>query len=130
MARSRVKAIFQCEVKKVWEVVTSLENYEWRSDLSKIEIVNDKTFIEYTKEGYQTTFTMTQREPFARWEFDMDNDNMHGHWIGAFTARDGMTEIDFTEEVTAKKLLLKPFVKGYLKKQQERYITDLKKALQ
>ncbi|MFR8087572.1 MAG: SRPBCC family protein [Lachnospirales bacterium] len=130
MARSRVKAIFQCEVKKVWEVVTSLENYEWRSDLSKIEIVNDKTFIEYTKEGYQTTFTMTQREPFARWEFDMDNDNMHGHWIGVFTARDGMTEIDFTEEVTAKKLLLKPFVKGYLKKQQERYITDLKKALQ
>lgn len=73
---------------------------------------------------------MTQREPFARWEFDMDNDNMHGHWIGVFTARDGMTEIDFTEEVTAKKLLLKPFVKGYLKKQQERYITDLKKALQ
>lgn len=130
MARSRVKAMFQCEVKKVWEVVTSLENYEWRSDLSKIEIVNDKTFIEYTKEGYQTTFTMTQREPFARWEFDMDNDNMHGHWIGVFTARDGMTEIDFTEEVTAKKLLLKPFVKGYLKKQQERYITDLKKALQ
>ena len=130
MARSRVKAMFQCEVKKVWEVVTSLENYERRSDLSKIEIVNDKTFIEYTKEGYQTTFTMTQREPFARWEFDMDNDNMHGHWIGVFTARDGMTEIDFTEEVTAKKLLLKPFVKGYLKKQQERYITDLKKALQ
>ena len=130
MARSRVKAIFQYEVKKVWEVVTSLENYEWRSDLSKIENVNDKTFIEYTKEGYQTTFTMTQREPFARWEFDMDNDNMHGHWIGVFTARDGMTEIDFTEEVTAKKLLLKPFVKGYLKKQQERYITDLKKALQ
>ena len=41
-----------------------------------------------------------------------------------------MTEIDFTEEVTAKKLLLKPFVKGYLKKQQERYIADLKKALQ
>ena len=130
MARSRVKAIFQCEVKKVWEVVTSLENYEWRSDLSKIEIVNDKTFIEYTKEGYQTTFTMTQREPFARWEFDMDNDNMPGHWIGVFPARDGMPEIAFTEEVTAKKLLLKPFVKGYLKKQQERYITDLKKALQ
>ncbi len=51
MARSRVKAMFQCEVKKVWEVVTSLENYEWRSDLSKIEIVNDKTFIEYTNEG-------------------------------------------------------------------------------
>lgn len=130
MARSRIKAIFQWDVKKVWEVVTSLENYEWRSDLSKIEVVNDKTFIEYTKEGYQTTFTITRQDPFARWEFDMDNDNMHGHWVGIFTAREGVTEIDFTEEVTAKKLLLKPFVKGYLKKQQERYIADLKKALQ
>lgn len=130
MARSRIKAIFQWDVKKVWEVVTSLENYEWRSDLSKIEVVSDRTFIEYTKEGYQTTFTITRQDPFARWEFDMDNDNMRGHWVGIFTARDGVTEIDFTEEVTAKKLLLKPFVKGYLKKQQERYIADLKKALQ
>lgn len=130
MARSRIKAIFQWDVKKVWEVVTSLENYEWRSDLSKIEVVSDRTFIEYTKEGYQTTFTITRQDPFARWEFDMDNDNMRGHWVGIFTAREGVTEIDFTEEVTAKKLLLKPFVKGYLKKQQERYIADLKKALQ
>lgn len=48
MARSRIKAIFQWDIKKVWEVVTSLENYEWRSDLSKIEVVSDKTFIEYT----------------------------------------------------------------------------------
>ena len=70
MARSRIKAIFQWDIKKVWEVVTSLENYEWRSDLSKIEVVSDRTFIEYTKEGYQTTFTITRQEPFARWEFD------------------------------------------------------------
>ena len=38
-------------------------------------------------------------------------------------------EIDFTEDVTAKKVFMKPFVKGYLKKQQETYVNDLKKAL-
>lgn len=40
------------------------------------------------------------------------------------------TEIDFTEEVTAKKIIMRPFVKIYLKKQQELYVKDLKKALE
>ncbi|MBN1042832.1 polyketide cyclase, partial [Clostridium botulinum] len=35
MAVSNIKATFQCDIKKIWEIVTSLENYSWRSDLSK-----------------------------------------------------------------------------------------------
>lgn len=46
-----------------------------------------------------------------------------------FTQKDGLTEIDFTEDVVAKKLFMKPFVKSFLKKQQTLYISDLKKAL-
>ncbi len=129
MAVSNMKAVFQSSIQKVWDIVTSLENYQWRSDLSKIEIINEKQFIEYTKDGYATTFTITVSEPYKRWEFDMENSNMKGHWTGIFTEIDGQTEIDFTEEVTAKKLLMKPFVKAYLKKQQELYVSDLRKAL-
>ena len=102
--------------KKVWDTVTSLDQYEWRSDLSKIEIINEKQFVEYTKDGFATTFTITVSEPCKRWEFDMENSNMKGHWIGIFSEKDGQTEIDFTEDVTAKKFVLKPFVKGFLKK--------------
>ena len=129
MAISNMKATFECEVKKVWETVTSLEKYTWRSDLSKIEVLNDKQFIEYTNEGYATTFTITVMDLYQRWEFDMENDNMKGHWIGVFTQKDGQTEIDFTEDVIAKKVFMKPFVKSYLKKQQSQYISDLKKEL-
>ena len=43
---------------------------------------------------------------------------MKGHWIGVFTQKGEQTEIDFTEDVTAKKTIMKPFVKAYLKKQQ------------
>ena len=129
MAISNVKAIFQSDIQRVWEAVTSLENYSWRSDLSKVEIMNDNQFIEYTKDGYPTTFTITKVIPYKRWEFDMENSNMKGHWTGIFTEKDGNTEIDFTEEVTAKKVIMKPFVKSYLKKQQELYISDLRKAL-
>lgn len=130
MAVSNIKAVFQSDIKDVWNVVTSLENYQWRSDVSKIDIINDKQFIEYTKDGFATTFTITRTEAYKRWEFDMENSNMQGHWTGIFTEKDGYTEIDFTEEVTAKKVIMKPFVKTFLKKQQELYVADLREALQ
>ncbi len=129
MAVSKKKSVFSCDLKTVWDTVTSLENYQWRSDLSRVEILNEKQFVEYTKGGYLTTFTVTKMQPYRRWEFDMENGNMKGHWIGIFTEKDGGTELVFTEEVTAKKVLLKPFVGAYLKKQQELYAADLKKAL-
>lgn len=129
MAVCSIKAIFDKDILEVWSVVTSLENYAWRSDLSKIEVIEDKQFVEYTKDGYATTFTITAEEPCKRWEFDMENSNIKGHWTGIFTEEEGQTVIEFTEEVTAKKALMKPFVKAYLKKQQALYIADLRKVL-
>ncbi len=129
MAVSNMKAVIKRDIQKVWEVVTSLENYGWRSDLGKIEVKNEKQFVEYTKDGYATTFTVTVKESCKRWEFDMENDNMKGHWIGVFTQKGEDTEIDFTEDVTAKKIFMKPFVKSYLKKQQKQYISDLQREL-
>lgn len=88
-----------------------------------------KRFVEYTKEGYPTNFTITAFQPYKRYEFDMENDNMSGHWTGIFSIEKDKVCIDFTENVTAKKLLMKPFVGMYLKKQQAAYLRDLKKAL-
>ena len=130
MAVSNIKALIPGELQKVWDLVLDIENYgAWRSDLSKAEVISDKKFIEYTKDGYPTTFTVTLVEPYRRWEFDMENSNMKGHWIGIFTAKGDETEIDFTERVEAKKWLLKPFVKLYLKKQQAQFVADIRKAL-
>ena len=129
MAVTNIKATFKCDVQRVWSVVTSLENYSWRSDLSRVEKISETQFIEYTKDGYSTAFTITATEPLERWEFDMENDNIKGHWTGLFSQNAGETTIDFTEYVVAKKIWMKPFVKMYLKKQQSLYIADLKKAL-
>ena len=129
MAVSNTKVVFPCDVKKAWEVVTGLENYSWRSDISKIEILNEKQFIEYTRQGYATTFTITKSEPYQRWEFNMENENMKGHWTGIFTQKGDKTEIDFSETVIAKKLVMKPFAGAYLKKQQALYIADLQRVL-
>ncbi len=129
MASAMIRAVFNCTPEKVWAVVTSLENYSWRSDLSRIEIVNEKQFIEYTKDGFATKFTVTASEPHKLWRFDIDNDNIKGCWEGVFSESNGNTEIIFTEDVTAKKAIMKPFVKAFLKKQQKLYVEDLKKAL-
>ena len=130
MAVSNIKALIPGELQKVWDLVLDIENYgAWRSDLSKAEVISDKKFIEYTKDGYPTTFTVTLVEPYRRWEFDMENSNMTGHWTGVFTVKGSETEIDFTEQVEAKKWLINPFVKSYLKKQQAQFVVDIRKAL-
>ena len=130
MAKATIRAEFPYEVEKVWELVTSLENYAWRSDLDKIVItVPHKEFEEYTVDGYITRFTITAFEEYKRYAFQMENANMQGQWTGLFSYRKGVTVIDFTENVKAKKLIMKPFVSIYLKKQQKKYVQDLRMAL-
>lgn len=130
MAICSKKVILHSNVETVWKTVISVENYTWRSDLDRAEWVSEGVFVEYTKEGYATNFTITKEEPCRCWEFDMENENMRGHWTGRFTPNGDDTEIELIEDVTAKKFFLRPFVKGYLKKQQERFVADLTKALQ
>ena len=131
MTISNIKDSIDSNIHKVWETVLAVDKYtQQRSDLSKTEIINEEQFIEFTKNGYPTTFTITVVEPHKRWEFDMENSNMKGHWVGIFTSIDDKTEIDFTEQVTAKKFYMKPFVKSYLKKQQTQFIMDLKRILE
>ena len=129
MAVSNIKAVLSADISKVWDVVTDVENYSWRSDLSRTELLEKKQFVEYTKEGYPTTFTITSSVPYERWEFDMENSNMKGHWVGIFKPKGEKTEIEFTENVTVKKIFLRPFIKRYLRRQQALFVADLEKAL-
>ena len=130
MAKVTIRAEFPCEIEKVWKLVTSLDNYSWRSDLDKIVVtIPRKEFEEYTVDGYVTKFTITAFEECKRYEFEMENENMCGQWIGLFSYHNGVTVIEFTENVIAKKLIMKPFVGVYLKQQQTKYIQDLKAAL-
>lgn len=95
--------------------------------MSKIEVLSENKFVEYTKEGYKTTFTITETEPYKSLEFNVENDNISGHWIGLFSKEGDKTTIDFIEDVTAKKIFMKPFLRMYLKKQQKSYVQDLER---
>jgi Polyketide cyclase / dehydrase and lipid transport. len=131
MKKSTITATFKADIKKVWEVVTNNNKYEWRSDLSKIDVsVDGNSFTEYTKGNFPTKFNITSKKPYERYEFDMTNKNMNGHWTGVFSSvNDNGTQIEFTEEVSVNNLIMNLFVGLYLKKQQSLYIADLKKEL-
>lgn len=130
MAASSIRADFPHSLEIVWDLVVSLDNYSWRKDLSKVEVIEKgKKFIEYTRDGYATTFFITAFEPYKRYEFDMENDNMKGHWIGLFSYDGKVTTIEFKEDVEVKKLIMRPFAGMYLKKQQASYVKDLREAL-
>ena len=114
----------------VWNIVTDNTAYAWRSDVVRIEVSDDgNNFTEFTKGGFETQFTITLKNPYERYEFDMKNKNMNGHWTGIFSKDGSGTKIEFTEEVEVSNPIMNLFVKPYLKKQQETYIMDLRKLL-
>ena len=130
MKESTIATTFKSDIKKVWEVVTNNNKYEWRSDLSKIDVSADgNSFTEYTKNNFSTKFNITLKKPYERYEFDMANKNMKGHWIGTFIPVNNGTQIEFTEKVSVNNPIMNLFAGLYLKKQQSLYIADLKKEL-
>ena len=129
MAASQVTVEFSCPVETLWHTVTDLEHTGWRSDLARVEILDESRFVEHTRNGYATCFTVTAREAPRFWAFTMENGNMSGAWEGHFEETANGSRLVCTETVTAKCWWMRPFVPGYLKRQQALYMEDLRRAL-
>ena len=130
MIKSNIKKQFSCDKNKLWDIITDNSNYKWRTDLSKIEIIDENHFIEYTKNNFPTYFTITAKEKLKEYKFDLENANLKGRWIGTFKELpNGQIELDFTEEIEVNSLIMKLLAKPYLKSQQKRYMKDLEKEL-
>ena len=97
MPTSKVTVHFSCPVERVWQTVTDLSNTAWRSDLKRVEVLDESHFVEHTKSGYATNFTVTACEPLQRWAFTMENGNMSGSWEGIFEASEGGARLHCTE---------------------------------
>ncbi|MCM1497670.1 MAG: hypothetical protein NC124_04310 [Clostridium sp.] len=124
VVNARFKLPFSIEV--MWDVLTSLENYSWRSDLVRIEIINEKQFIQYTSGGDAITCTVVQEIKYRHWEFEMENEDMKGRWACMlFSWGEKRTEINLAEEIVVKKFYLMPFVNSYLNRRHITYVKDL-----
>lgn len=126
MIKSNMKKKFNCDIETIWNIVTDNSNYSWRSDLSKIDIIDEEHFIEYAKNNFPTYFTITSKQKFKEYKFDLENKNIKGKWIGLFKELpNGIVELDFTEEIETSNFIMKLVAKSYLKRQQKRYFKDL-----
>ena len=130
MATRKAIICFSCPAEQVWQIVTDLSHTAWRSDLARVEVLDALHFVEHTKSGYATRFAVTVYEPPRRWAFSMESDNMTGSWEGIFEAAQCGARLHCTETVDAKHWWMRPFVSGYLKRQQRLYLDDLRRELQ
>lgn len=127
---SVMKVQLKCDKDKLWEMVTDNNNYSWRTDLSNITIEDEKHFTEYAKNGFSTKFEITKKEYLKEYCFNVKNDNLEGHWQGVFKVlKDDLVEFTLREEVMVKKALMRFLARPYLKVQQKRYVSDLKRVL-
>ncbi len=130
MIKSNIKKEFNCGIEKLWDIITDNNKYAWRSDLSKIEIIDEKHFIEYAKNNHPTYFTITSKNYLKEYKFDIENSNAKGKWIGLFKELpNGNVELDFTEEIETNNFIMKLLAKSYLKSMQKRYMRDLEKEI-
>ena len=129
MAIANIKVTLLCPIEKVWDKVTDLNDFIWRSDLINIRIIDENTFVEISKAGIETYFKVIECIKNQRWSFEIENKNIKGTWTGKFYSHGDKTTLDFTENIMSKKIIFKPFVGSYLRKQQKLYFKDLKKAL-
>ena len=129
MATSNMKVTILCPIEIVWDTVTNLNDFSWRSDLKAVKIIDEHNFIEIAKNGIETYFRITECIKYQSWIFEIDNKNIKGTWIGKFYSKGDKTILDFAENVVSKKIIFKPFISLYLKRQQRIYFKDLKVKL-
>ena len=129
MTTSNMKVTILCPIEIVWDTVTNLNDFSWRSDLKDVRIIDENNFIEITKNGVETYFRITECIKYQSWIFEIENKNIKGTWVGKFFSKGDKTILDFTENVISKKIIFKPFISLYLKRQQRIYFKDLKVKL-
>lgn len=130
MIESKQIVILPFSISLVWNIVVDNNNTAWRSDITRVE-VDGNQFTEYTSKNFPTRFTITNLEYEKRYEFDLENKNMSGHWIGKFeTVDSNHTKLELIEQLTIKNWVMRKIAPLYLKNQQKRYIHDLKVELE
>ena len=76
IAVSNLKATLICPIEIVWDTVTNLNDYSWRSDLKDVRIIDEHSFIEITKDGIETYFKITECIKYQSWIFEIENKNI------------------------------------------------------
>lgn len=95
---------------RVWQVVTDTQKYtEWQDQLTKVERIDDKNWVEYPKNSPEPLrFSVAKDERPSRMEFQYTmGDSFNGHWKGEITPSGSGVKLKTTDSYTAKGWLTK-----------------------
>ena len=127
MKKVEMKVYFKSDIEKVFNVIANMKDCSWRSDLSKVECIDDGKYIEYNRKNHPTKILVTEYLKNIQFEYDIQNEYYKGHWCGQFAPlKDGgcvMYLLFYFESVS----FLGKFIN--VDKFEKRYIEDLKKEL-
>lgn len=82
MAIANIKVILLCPIEKIWNKITDLNDFVWRSDFRNIRIIDENKFVEISKDGIETYFEVTECIQNQYWSFEIENQNIKGTWVG------------------------------------------------
>lgn len=125
---------FSSDIQTVWDVITNNEDYDWRSDVSKIEILdNGDSWIEYSsKDNSIISFKVSKKNIAKEYCFSMENPIFTGQFESKFeSSSPSGARIEFIESISIKNPLIKPLSYLFFNVQafQDKYISDLKSKL-
>ena len=131
MRESNILANLKSSPRSIWEIIINNEDYFWRSDLEKIEIVDETKFIEYHKSGNKTVFIVVDKIPYEEYRLNIFHDKFTGERILRLEEEKDGTNLELSEKIEMNDKLteLLSYMSMNIKMEQKIYIRDLKKKL-
>ncbi len=95
---------------RVWQVVNDKEKFtEWQDQLTKVEMVDEKTWVEYPKNSPELLkFSLAKDDRPVAMEFHYTmGDSFDGHWKGQIATSGSRVKLITTDGYKAKSWLTK-----------------------
>jgi uncharacterized protein YndB with AHSA1/START domain len=123
------RARFAHSPAEVWDVVVDFERAStWRTNVERIEVVDDDTFVEHTDEG-PVRMRVVVREPPSRLVVAIDDPELpfSGTWTYELAPRDGGTELVITERGSVPNPIIRLMAAMFFDPAEtaRRYLVDL-----
>lgn len=130
MSKYTISESFAARISDVWKLVTDVANYSWRSTISRCDLIDEKHFIEYAKDGTKTQFYISDSEYLRFWACDFQNEKISGHFVADFTLSGNKSIVSLTTRMQAKtSRIFGAFNNIHFMQEQKRFFKDLKRTL-
>ena len=101
---------------RIWQVVNDKEKFtEWQEQLTKVEMVDEKTWVEYPKnspEPLRFSLARDNRPSSMEFHYTM-GDSFDGHWKGEITTSGSRVKLITTDSYKAKSWLTKILIYAF-----------------